>query len=214
MKVQVLVDNKGSWIIPYAEQLVGRLTALGHQVRFIINHAEIEQGDILVLLGCEKILKATDFNKHNLVIHESYLPKGKGWSPLSWQILEGKDEIPVTLFEAVKNVDAGHIYYQEIIKLKGDELIDEIRDLQGRMSILLVLKFFENYPNNNSVEQSGESTFYERRTPSDSELNLDKTIREQFNLMRVVDNERYPAYFKYKGRKFIIKIYGQDKNFE
>jgi hypothetical protein len=37
-------------------------------------------------------------------------------------------------------------------------------------------------------------------------LNLDLTLREQFNLLRVVDNERYPAYFELNGIKYVIKI--------
>ncbi len=43
--------------------------------------------------------------RHTLVVHASDLPHGKGWSPLSWQILEGKHSIPLTLFEAAESVD-------------------------------------------------------------------------------------------------------------
>ena len=42
-------------------------------------------------LSYEKIVekKVLKKFKNNLVIHASDLPKGKGWSPLSWQILKG-----------------------------------------------------------------------------------------------------------------------------
>jgi methionyl-tRNA formyltransferase len=30
-------------------------------------------------------------------VHESALPQGQGWSPMTWQILEGASPIPVTL---------------------------------------------------------------------------------------------------------------------
>ena len=43
------------------------------------------------------------------------------------------------------------------------------------------------------------------------ELNVSKTIKEQFNLLRVCDNERYPAFFYLNNKKYIIKIYGDDK---
>lgn len=33
-----------------------------------------------------------------------------------------------------------------------------------------------------------------------------KTIREQFNFLRVVDNERYPVYFELNGMQFVLKI--------
>ncbi|WP_238700794.1 hypothetical protein [Helicobacter apodemus] len=42
----------------------------------------------LCLFSYHKIL-SSDFlrqHKHNLVIHAPNLPKGKGWSPLFWQV--------------------------------------------------------------------------------------------------------------------------------
>ena len=37
--------------------------------------------------------------------------------------------------------------------------------------------------------QTGEESFYSRRWLSDSRLDVNKTIVEQFNLLRVVDNQ-------------------------
>jgi methionyl-tRNA formyltransferase len=206
MFIQILVDNPRSWIIPYAEELKQRLAELGHNTLLIHNSDEVRQGDILCLLSCEEIFKNLELNKHNLVVHESALPKGKGWSPLTWQILEGKNEIPVTLFEADKKVDAGLIYYQELIKLSDNELIDELRSAQGNATISLILKFVSNYPGIQGIAQSGESTYYPKRKPEDSRLDPEKTLKEQFNLLRVVDNDRYPAFFEYKGTKYKISI--------
>ena len=39
-----------------------------------------------------------------------------------------------------------------------------------------------------------------------SSIDIDKTFREQFNLLRVVDNKRYPAFFYFKNQKYVIKI--------
>ena len=54
--------------------------------------------------------------------------------------------------------------------------------------------------------QRGEETFYKKRTPKDSELDINKTIKEQFNLLRIVDNEKYPAFFKFKNKIYTLKI--------
>jgi len=45
----------------------------------------------------------------NLVVHESDLPRGKGFAPVKWQILDGKKEIPVCLLETTEQVDSGDI---------------------------------------------------------------------------------------------------------
>ena len=64
-----------------------------------------------------------------------------------------------------------------------------------------------NYENMIGKPQEGKSTFYPKRTLKESELNVNKSIKSQFNLLRVVDNERYPAFFHLNDKKYVIKIY-------
>ena len=76
--------------------------------------------------------------------------------------------------------------------------------------IICVLKFLENYPNQGK-EQKGEETFYDKRGPKDSQLSIDKSLKEQFNLLRVCDNERYPAFFYLNDKKYVLKIFKEDE---
>ena len=206
LKVNILIDNKASWIVPYGDKLAKILKSKGHDVMIVNEHKKVTKGDILCLLACEKIFRKLTLNRHNLVVHESNLPDGKGWSPLTWQILEGKNSIPVTLFEAEEKVDNGPIYGQIFIKLQGHELLPEIKDLQGLATIQLIENFVENYPNNIGRVQRGEASYYPKRTSKDSELDPKKSIEEQFNLLRVIDNQRYPAFFFINDVKYILKI--------
>ncbi len=146
--------------------------------------------------------------RHNLVVHESDLPQGKGWSPLTWQILEGKNQIPVTMIEAEEKVDSGVIYAQEWIEFQGHELVEELRAAQAKTTIRLCEKFVREYPEiiDTAKEQAGEESFYPRRKPEDSRLDPGKSIKENFNLLRVVDNEKYPAWFELDGWKYLLKI--------
>ena len=204
--MQILIDNKNSWIIPYAKKLLKLITKKNINAKILHEHKNISKGDVLILLSCEKILNNLGLNDFNLVVHESYLPKGKGWSPLTWQILEGKTEIPITLFEATNKVDSGKIYEQEIIHFDGSELIDELREKQGNKTIELIMSFLNKYPNVNGIKQHGEGSFYKKRSSEDSALDPNKSIAEQFNLLRIVDNERYPAFFEYRNNKYKIII--------
>ena len=57
--------------------------------RIITKPTQINSGnDILVMLSYTKLLSSKYLNrsKFNLVVHESDLPKGKGWTPLFWQL--------------------------------------------------------------------------------------------------------------------------------
>ncbi|WP_253489886.1 hypothetical protein [Methanocalculus alkaliphilus] len=74
-----------------------------HEVRWGHEAANLPEGDICFYLSYGKIINATLLSRHsnNLVVHASDLPRGRGWSPMTWKIIEGENDIPVTLFEAV-----------------------------------------------------------------------------------------------------------------
>jgi methionyl-tRNA formyltransferase len=207
MKITILTDNPNSWIIPYVDTIKNKLNN-NHNVEHVLSYKDIKKGDILFILSCEKIIKkeVLELNKNNIVVHPSKLPKGRGWSPLAWQIIEGNNEIPISLFEAVEDVDAGPVYILDYIKLEGHELNDEIKDEQGKKTIEMVNRYVDNYPME-PKQQNGVETFYQKRKEKDNELDINKTIDEQFNLFRIVDNERYPIHFIKNGIKYKLKIY-------
>lgn len=203
------MDDKNSWIIPFAKEIVDDLNGKNYHCQFFHDAKEIPRGDILFLLGCIKKVKKDILarNKNNLVIHESDLPVGRGWSPVAWQVLAGKNKIPITVFEAEEALDSGPVYMKDYIHLEGTELLPEIKEKQGRKTKELVLKMVEKYPDLHGQEQTGESSYYPRRTRKDDRLDIDKSIKDHFNHLRIVDNEKYPAWFEYKNQRYILKIY-------
>ena len=211
-----IVSDAQSWINEYIPTLVAAIEKQGHTIKHIHDVHSIPEGDFVFYLGCGQLVPPTIMarNRHNLVVHESALPKGKGWSPLTWQILEGKNKIPITLFEAVEKVDDGTIYLSDLMRFQGTELVDELRKVQAETSIQMCLRFVEEYPDIvvSGIEQSGESTYYTRRRPEDSRLDIDKSLREQFNMLRVVDNDRYPAFFEITGERYFLKIEKASQN--
>jgi methionyl-tRNA formyltransferase len=72
--------------------------------------------------------------------------------------------------------------------------------------------FIAGYPETarQSRAQTGEPSYYPRRRPDDSRLDPNKTLAEQFNLLRVVDNERYPAFFEHHGQRYLVKVEKSD----
>jgi UDP-4-amino-4,6-dideoxy-N-acetyl-beta-L-altrosamine N-acetyltransferase len=205
-----ILSDASSWINEYLDDLVVDLEVRGYRVRQIHHPADLASGDVCLLLSCGRLLNPEQLvlHRHNLVVHESALPQGQGWSPMTWQILEGASQIPVTLFEATAALDAGPIYLQRMIALNGTELVDEWRALQAEASIALCLEWLDR-----SIEviaqsrpQQGEASHYRRRRPADSQLAPQRSLAEQFNLLRVVDNQRYPAYVEMQGRRYELQI--------
>ena len=208
MIIQLLVDNVNSWFVPYGVSLNKILREMGHKSELLHDHANVRDGDVLLILSCEKIVREHTLNKSklNLVVHGSDLPEGRGWSPLTWEILAGRSRFCLSLIEASNKVDAGNVIRKSYFELKGTELNDELKSIQGHEIIKIILEFVRAYPDYKAIPQEGVPTYYPRRTATDSLLDVDKTIREQFNLLRVVDNEKYPAFFTMNGEKYILKI--------
>ena len=208
MKITILTDNPRSWFVPYATRLM-ELLEHSHTVKHIFNVSEITEGDVLLVLSCEKLISSEllALNTNNIVVHPSQLPQGKGWSPLAWQVLEGKDIIPITLFEAAGGVDNGDVYLRDVIELDGTELNTRIKELQGKKVLSMVMKYIALRDKLEPAPQQGEETSYPKRSTEDSELDTNKTLEENFNLLRIADNEQYPAFFIRDGKKYTIKIY-------
>ncbi len=205
-----LLSDEGTWLNTAIHDLQEQLLNKQIQVNWVHDPNHLLAGDVCFILSCSRILsaKALGLNKNNLVVHASALPAGRGWSPMTWQILEGKQEIPLTLFEAKEAVDTGLIYQQTVLQLDGSELVDEWREAQSKALVKLCMEWIKDYPNvlKFAREQEGEASYYAKRRPNDSELDPSKTIAEQFNLLRTVDNNNYPAYFYMHGYKYLISI--------
>lgn len=213
MNVTVLVDSEKSWFVPYAKELVESLIKKGIEAELIHEQSKAMGGEICFLLSCTKVVKDDFLQKYqkNIVVHGSDLPSGKGFAPLKWQILEGKNEIVLTMFEAVKEVDAGDWYRKEKLSFTGTELLDELQKKMAEKIISMCVEYVlcpEQYPGR---KQTGEESFYKRPSEADDELDIDKTIRQQMNHFRIADNERFPVWFQYQGRKYILKIYPGDE---
>jgi methionyl-tRNA formyltransferase len=207
-KIAVLT-SRASWFFPYAGKLVKVLKEDGYQPKIFSDHESINNSYSLVfILSYFRMIEAESLRRHehNLVVHESALPLGRGWAPFFWQVLEGRLEIPVVLFEAGKGIDEGDIYLSDRIRLKGHELYPELRFIQAKKTIELCRRFLMRRKTPKAVKQAGKPSYYKRRTPKDSQLNIDKTIKEQFNQLRICCNEEFPAFFNYKGFKYILEI--------
>jgi len=214
MKIQILTDNIKSWFIPYGHILKNKLEELNHQVSYVFNKTDLVNGDICFLLSCTRIIENEylKLNKHNIVVHASDLPYGKGFSPIQWQILQGKDEIILTLIEAVEKCDAGPYYLKSNIVFDGTELYIELREKIAENIILMCVKYILNIDKLKPINQTGEESIFRRRTIKDDEIDIDKTIAQQFNHFRIADNDNFPLYFHYRGCTYLLKVYKQNNN--
>ncbi|NMM06000.1 hypothetical protein [Polaromonas sp.] len=190
-----------SWIVRHQEQ---------HQIDLVRKKADLRGGALLFLISCSEIVSEVDRSSYakTLVIHASDLPLGRGWSPHIWQILGGATEVTVTLLEAENKVDTGAIWKKVQINVGNDALCDEINHAIFKAELMLMDFAVENCEVIKPTPQSATipPTYLPRRTPADSKIDPEKSIQDQFNLIRVCDPERFPAYFELHGHKYIIRL--------
>jgi methionyl-tRNA formyltransferase len=142
-----------------------------------------------------------------LVLHASALPRGRGWSPHVWAILEGAHEIEVCLLAAEDPVDNGDVWLRQRFFLEGHELFPEINEKLFCTELSLMTQAVEQFDQIKPEAQQGDpGPLLRRRTPEDSQLDPLKTIAEQFDLLRVADPDRYPAFMDFRGKRYWIKI--------
>lgn len=173
------------------------------------NSKSVKNQDIVFPICYTRILPNNflNINKLVLIVHPSKLPQNKGFAATQHEILKNKNKIFVTMIKAEKKPDNGPICLQDYFNLNGTELISEIRRKQST-TYLRIIKFFLNkYPKVSFRKQKGKENFIKRRTPKDSELNINKSIKDQFNHLRINDNDLYPSFFYYKKTKYLLKIF-------
>ena len=211
-KVTFLLDRTNQWFEKYLEGYNFKLKRYNFTITK--NPKIIKNQDIVFPLNYTKILSEVFLkkNKLTLIVHSSKLPKDKGFAPAQYQILKNKKKIYVSLIKAIKKVDSGPIYLQDYFLLNGTELFDEIRHKQGLAIIKIITKFLVKYPKVKMINQIGKGNFNRRLYPNNSELDINKSIKSQFNHMRINDNKLYPSFFKHKNCEYILKIYKKNKS--
>lgn len=180
-----------------------------HEIELVFEPKEATGGDFLFLIACNDIVPPEIYDKYRfpLSIHTSNVPEGKGWSPHVWQIIEGKNTLVVSLLELEENLNSGPIWKQETINLEGHELYNEINEAIFETAIQLMGFALHKYQDITPVKQADiKSTYYNKRTPQDSEIDINSTLAENFNLLRIADPNRYPAFFEYQNHLYKITI--------
>jgi methionyl-tRNA formyltransferase len=204
-----ILSSDGHPVVPWLHRWQREMEARGHSVTLCFHKDELPGGDVLFLVSCAHIIRAPDRQKYGavLVLHASDLPRGRGWSPHIWTIVNGGREVTVCLLEAADKLDTGDVWMRVTFRLDGHELLPDINKKLFAAEVDLMTRAVEGRDAITPSPQVGEAGPYLRkRTADDSRLDPHRTLAEQFDLLRVVDNDRYPAFMEYRGTRYLFRI--------
>jgi methionyl-tRNA formyltransferase len=209
MKITILCSSSNHPVNSYLKKWIRNMDPK-HDIDLVRTKHDLSKGDLLLLISSEEIINSEYRNRYikSLVIHASDLPKGRGWSPHIWQTLEGETKITVSLLEADEVVDSGDIWKKLIVNVPKTALWDEINHIIFEAETALMDFAVQEFNTVTPQPQSDTAlpTYYRRRTPEDSQLNPNVSIRDQFDLIRVCDPDRFPAYFDLHGEQYTIRL--------
>ncbi|MAB78274.1 MAG: UDP-glucuronic acid dehydrogenase [Planctomycetes bacterium] len=209
MKIDVLLSDPLHPVVPVLEDWIISVSEQ-HEGRLLFDVAAASGGDVLFLVSCGQIVGSDVRARYGyvLVLHASDLPEGRGWSPHVWAILDGVREITITLLDAADPVDTGDIWAKLKIPVDPGWLHDEINASLFNGEVQLMNDWLKMISDDaRPTPQPAEiCSGHRRRTPADSELDPRSPIAEQFNLLRVADPVRFPAFFRLHGGKYKITL--------
>ncbi|MFH1645522.1 MAG: formyltransferase family protein [Candidatus Omnitrophota bacterium] len=170
-----------------------------------------EKSDLLIVSGWGyKIPKEvfTVAKKGVVVLHDSLLPKNRGFCPSFWALLNGEKTTGVTAFFIDEGIDSGDIIFQEKTKISIDDdinsLTEKIIGLYDRVlsKIIACLKQGIDLPR--TRQRESEATYCHRRCPEDALIDWNKRVVDIINLLKVSKKPYFEAYTFYKGKKLFV----------
>ena len=158
--------------------------------------------DLLVAIGWRWLVN-TDHYKL-ITIHDSLLPKYRGFNPLVTALIEGDKMIGATALFANEEIDSGNIISQESIEIdypiKIQDAINKIADLYGK----IVVNLLQSKELNSRPQNHAKATYSLWRNDEDYRIDWSWGAEK---IIRFIDAVGYPylgALTTYNGKDIRI----------
>jgi methionyl-tRNA formyltransferase len=142
-----------------------------------------------------------------VAVHDSLLPRLRGFAPTNWGLILGHDLVGATLFQLTDSVDAGDIYFQQSIAVRPDENYESIQERIAEASVRL----FDNYLDAarmgtlaGRAQDHSLATYTCARTPADGEIDWRSTSQQIARLIRALQSPAPGAYTYHAGEPLVI----------
>ena len=166
--------------------------------------------DVVFASGVYSLIKEEYLNYPTYGIigfHETPLPEGRGNAPIQWTIENKRPNLTITAIKFVKEMDAGDYVYQYNISINDSDTLVELEKIRQEGIQKCFSAIIDEMEKGYLVvrEQTGGPSISPKRTPHDSELDVNKTLIDLWDKIRICDNDKFPAFFWVNKKKIILK---------
>jgi methionyl-tRNA formyltransferase len=166
--------------------------------------------DIVFVIGWRYLITSEAYllpAKGTLVIHDSLLPKYRGFAPMNWAIINGETQTGVTLFYMDAGVDSGPIVDQLKCQIDFSDtaqtLDEKIIALYGQI-IVKNLPALANGSAPSYSQNENDATYTCKRTPADGKIDWRRPAIEIYHLIRAL-TKPFPGAFTFlNGKKIYV----------
>jgi methionyl-tRNA formyltransferase len=166
--------------------------------------------DIAFAIGWRYLISQEAYTlppRGTLIIHDSLLPRYRGFAPMNWAIINGEKETGVSLFHIAEGVDCGPIVDQLATPIYPE---DTAKTVDERLITLYEEIIIKNIPALEAgtakaiPQEEAQATYCCKRTPEDGEIHWQQSAEQIYNLIRGCTQPFPGAYTLLKGKKIFI----------
>ena len=126
-----------------------------------------------------------------VIFHMTDVPFGRGGSPLQNLVVRGIENTTLTALRCSQEVDAGPVYLKLPLSTLGTA--EEVFMRASLLMLPMLIKIVDERID--PLAQDGEPTYFQRRTPEQSDLRSASTLANIYNHIRMLDADGYPHAF-------------------
>ncbi len=143
-----------------------------------------------------------------IAVHDSLLPKLRGFAPTNWGLLLGHDKLGATLFQLTDSVDAGDVYFQRAITPEPAESYQSIQRRIAEISVDLFDAYLDAAkvaPPVGTQQDDSQATYTCARNPTDGEIDWTASSDSIARLVRALGSPAPGAFTFYRGAQLVVE---------
>lgn len=157
--------------------------------------------DIGLCVGCRILIPASIYTippRGMLAVHDSLLPKYRGFAPLNWALLNGESETGITLFHLSEGTDNGDIVAQYPIPIGPSETAPELNRRICQLTVAAVLRAWSLPEMPRHPQDETGATYTCSRSPDDGEIDWSQPTARIYDQIRALEHP-YPGAYTWLG---------------
>lgn len=166
--------------------------------------------DVVFCLGWRTLIPMTVLNAAPLggvAVHDSLLPRLRGFAPTNWGLILGHEQLGATLFQITDSVDAGDVYFQEAFKPAPDEPYEAIQERIAEIAVRLFDRYLDASRTGRPLghhQNEAEATYTCARSPADGQIDWRDPSERIERLVRALAPPAPGAFTHHRGSPLFV----------